>query len=42
MKNVKPIWEPQYRVTTDTVRCLMDTEVIRAMERMKRQSWRPR
>ena len=30
MKNVKPIWEPQYRVTTDMVRCLMDIEAIRA------------
>jgi Fic family protein len=29
MKNVKPIWEPQYRVTTDMVRCLMDIEAIR-------------
>lgn len=29
MKNVKPIWKPQYRVTTDMVRCLMDIEAIR-------------
>ena len=29
MKNVKPIWKPQYRVTTDMVRCLMDIETIR-------------
>ncbi|MEK7244107.1 MAG: Fic family protein [Thermodesulfobacteriota bacterium] len=29
MKNVKPIWKPQYQVTTDMVRCLMDIEAIR-------------
>src|SRR4030042_1500866 len=29
MKNVKPIWEPQYRVTTDMVRLLMDSEANR-------------
>jgi Fic family protein len=29
MKNVKTIREPQYQVTTDMVRCLMDVEAIR-------------
>ena len=29
MKNVKPIWEPQYQVTTGMARCLMDIEAIR-------------
>lgn len=29
MKKVKSIWKPQYRVTTDMLRCLMDIEAIR-------------
>lgn len=31
MKNVKHIWKPQYRVTTDMARCLMEIEAVRTM-----------
>ena len=43
MKNVKPIWKPQYRVTTDMVRSLMDIEAIifrKGQERGKKGKYR--
>jgi hypothetical protein len=35
MSNLKPVWKPQYLVTTSMVRCLMDIEAVRtAVDRM--------